>query len=152
MWPKVRKQVDLERQQLNRLIETHRPLLDQCAHQIPSDIELSALAAMLHSFYTGIENIFKRIAVEIDGALPASPFWHRDLLAGMTQETASRSPVISEDLSSKLREYLEFHHVFRQAYSFQLRWDKMAGLTLECADTLARLEEELDLFLAKNAE
>jgi hypothetical protein len=30
-------------------------------------IELAALAAALHSFYTGVENIFKRLVAEVDG-------------------------------------------------------------------------------------
>ena len=49
MWDKVRKQVVVEREQLNHLIETHRPLLVKCANAPPDAIELSALAAMLHS-------------------------------------------------------------------------------------------------------
>lgn len=44
-------------------------------------------------------------------------------------------------------EYLEFRHVFRQAYSFQLRWDKMSPLVLGCEETLRQLEAELDVFL-----
>jgi hypothetical protein len=43
------------------------PLLAQCRNTAPTEIELSALAALLHSFYTGVENIFKRVTVELDG-------------------------------------------------------------------------------------
>jgi hypothetical protein len=67
VWDKLRKQIAVERQQLHRLLATHRPILEKCAARPPSEIELSALAAMLHSFYNGTENIFKRIAEEIDG-------------------------------------------------------------------------------------
>ena len=65
MWNRLSKQTAVELEQLDRLIETHRPLLTKCASETPSNIELSALAAMLHSFYTGIENIFKRVAVAL---------------------------------------------------------------------------------------
>ena len=147
MWRKLRKQVAVERQQLNKLVDTHRPLLEKCSTTRPDDIELSALAAMLHSFYTGIENMFKRIAVEIDGKLPSSPFWHRDLLEAMIHPAPNRQAVISDALRNRLREYLEFRHVFRQAYSFQLRWDKMETLVLECEQMLRWLEKELDAFL-----
>ncbi len=55
MWDRLRRQVTLERQQLRRLLDVHRPLLDKCAASPPNDIELSALASMLHSFYNGVE-------------------------------------------------------------------------------------------------
>ena len=89
-------------------------------------IERSALAAMLHSFYTGIENIFKRVAVEIDGEPPTGDFWHRQLLDRMACPRRDRPAVISKTLKDKLRTYLEFRHVFRHAYTFELRWEKMA--------------------------
>ena len=55
MLDKLRKQVAVEFEQLDKLIVVHCPLLDKCEKAAPTDIELSALAAMMHSFYTGIE-------------------------------------------------------------------------------------------------
>ena len=147
MWARLRKQVELEREQLNRLLEIHRPLLGKCVSSPPDEIELSALAAMLHSFYTGIENALKRIAVEVDGASPRGEFWHRELLDAMTRASDRRPPVISAALRERLGEYLEFRHVFRQAYAFQLQWAKMRLLVLGCEETLRLLEGELDRFL-----
>lgn len=143
MSDKLHKQIAVELQQLNRLLEVHQPLLDKCANEAPSEIEISALAAMLHSFYTGIENIFKRIVLESGEALPAGEAWHRDLLDLITRPGAARAAVISTPLRDKLREYLRFRHVFRQAYSFDLRWDKMGTLVLACVETLRLLEAEL---------
>lgn len=48
MWDKLRKQVALEREQLHRLLETHRSLLTRGVDTPPNAIELSALAGMLH--------------------------------------------------------------------------------------------------------
>ncbi len=146
MWDKVRKQVAVEREQLDHLIETHRPLLGRCASTPPGAIELSALAAMLHSFYTGVENIFKRVAVEIDSAPPRGEAWHRELLDSMARPSTRRGAVISASMRDALRGYLDFRHVFRQAYSFQLQWEKMSPLVLGCEETLRRLEVELDAF------
>jgi ribonuclease HepT-like protein len=144
---KLRKQIATEREQLNRLIETHRPLLDKCADDAPSEIELSAIAAMLHAFYTGIENIFKRVALQLDGALPGGMSWHRELLGAMSLQNDNRAAVISEALRERLKDYLKFRHVFRQTYSFQLQWEKMSSLTLDCENTLRMLERDLDNFL-----
>jgi hypothetical protein len=51
---RLRREVALERQQLRRLLEMYRPLLRMCTDSEPNQIELSALAAMLHSLYNGI--------------------------------------------------------------------------------------------------
>jgi len=88
---KLIKQIALEQEQLNRLIDTHRSLLAQCALQPPNDIELSALGFFLHSFYSGLENIFKRIAIEIDGGSPQEEAWHRQLLDGMAAANEVRT-------------------------------------------------------------
>lgn len=143
MLDKLRKQIGVEIQQLNRLLEVHQPLLAKCANEPPNEIETSALAAMLHSFYTGIENIFKRIVLESGSALPSGEAWHRELLDAMRTPRPANTAVISPPLHDRLREYLRFRHVFRQAYSFELRWEKMASLVLECEETLQLLESEL---------
>lgn len=121
MWDRLQKQVALEREQLRRLFETHRPLLEKCQSVPPDAIELSALAAFLHSFYNGVENILKQIAMETDGSLPGGDIGHRQLLDIMTTPGKSRAGVITPELSERLSEYLSFRHVFRHAYTFRDR-------------------------------
>lgn len=147
VWYKLAKQINVEREQLRRLIQIHSRLLANCTSQSPNDIELSALAALLHSFYTGVENIFKRVAVELDGDAPRGEAWHRQLLDSIATSTNGRGALISESLRDTLSEYLAFRHVFRQAYSFDLRWEKMSALVLNCEATFQRLETELEAFL-----
>jgi len=148
VWDRVRKQVALERQQLRRLLDTYDALLRKCETSPPDDVELSALAAMVHSFYNGIENIFKRIGEGLDGQLPRSEFWHRELLDTMNKPGKVRPAVISESLVEYLDSYLDFRHFFRHAYIFNLRWDRMKTLVLGCEETLKLLEDELDRFFA----
>ena len=112
MSDKLRKQIDVERQQLRRLIDEHRPLLESCASSVPTAIEVSALATFLHSFYSGIENSLKRIAIEIDGAAPSGDASHRQLLTSMTTATDRRPAVLSETLYEVLSEYLAFATFF----------------------------------------
>lgn len=149
MLDKLRKQVAVEFEQLDKLIIVHRPLLDKCEKAAPTDIELSALAAMMHSFYTGIENILKRVAVELDGYLPTGRSWHRELLDSMSEPSNLRSHVLSAGLRHRLEEYLKFRHFFRQAYSFQFEWEKLSSLVLGCETTLRRLELEMNTFLGR---
>jgi hypothetical protein len=139
--------VAVELAQLRRLVVSHRPLIEACAATAPDPIGLSALAAMLHSFYNGIENLFKRVAIEIDGGPPATEAWHRRLLNSMASATDARPPLLSAALRDRLRGYLDFRHFFRHAYTFDLRWSKMEKLVRECEGTLGALEAECGAFL-----
>jgi hypothetical protein len=146
VWDELNEQVALERRQIHRLFRIHRALLEKCTARAPDDIELSALAAMLHSFYNGMENIFKRITLELGDPMPGSESWHKGLLDGMTEATANRNAVLSPHLRSRIKEYLEFRHVFRHAYTFDLRWDRMKALVLGCEETFQLMEADLDRF------
>lgn len=146
MSDKLRKQIAVEQEQIGRLFEQHQALLHKCATEAPDPVERSALAAMLHSLYTGIENVFRRIAIECDGYSPDGDTWHRDLLDAMAQPTERRPAVISQDLHKALREYLGFRHMFRYAYSIDLRWDKMADLVLGVGGLWQRVSAELQAF------
>ena len=146
-WDKFRKQQAAEREQLQRLLSSIQRLLTKCRDTAPTEIELSALAATLHSFYTGVENIFKRVAVELDGEPVRGDAWHRELLPRMKMGTASRPALLSEELHDTLNEYLRFRHVFRNAYSFDLDWRKMSPLVLCLEETFQKLENALDDFL-----
>jgi hypothetical protein len=113
---------------------------------------VSALAAMLHSFYGGVENIFKRVTLELGERLPAGQSWHKELLDSMTNETDKRFPLISPELKKRLKDYLEFRHFFRHSYVFDLEWERMKTVVLDLRNTLDLLESELDRFLAEGGE
>ena len=146
-WDKFRKQQATEREQLQRLLSGIHGLLSRCRDTAPNEIELSALAATLHSFYTGVENIFKRVAVELDGEPVRGDAWDRELLLRMKTATTRRPALLSEEFHDTLNEYLRFRHVFRSAYSFDLDWQKMSPLVLGLEETFHKLEGALDDFL-----
>jgi hypothetical protein len=146
-WDKFRKQQATEREQLQRLLSGMAPLFSKCRETDPTEIELSALAALLHSFYTGVENIFKRVTVELDKESVHGDAWHRELLLRMKSPSTHRPALLSENLHDALNEYLRFRHVFRNAYSFDLDWQKMSPLVLRVEETFQKLEKALDDFL-----
>jgi len=146
VWDSLRKAISLERQQLRRLLQDYHPLLEKCAATPPNLTELSALALVVHSFYNGIENIFKRVATELGSDEPRGQFWHRQLLDSMSQPGIVRPALISEQLAERLDDYLQFRHLFRHSYAFDLDWNSMKPLALACEDILNQLERELDRF------
>ncbi len=146
MWPKTEKRVNLELAMLRELLDTYRPLLHKVQSAEPDYTEMAALSAVLHSFYTGIENIFKRIATEIEDSPPSGESSHAIMLGRMARPTDARSAVISDDLRLRLRYYLDFRHMFRHAYATDLKWRKMSDLVLHCEETLDWLEKEVEAF------
>ncbi len=147
MWPELREEVELELAMMREHLVTFAPALERSCKRAPDPIETAALGAMLHGFYNGAENIFKRIAVHCDDGPPRGEGWHAALLDGMTRPGPNRPGAVSGPLAAELRKYLRFRHVFRHAYNVQLRWGEMADLVVACQGVLDRLEAEMDAFL-----
>jgi hypothetical protein len=148
VWPETQERVRLEMVLLRRQVDFTLPLLKKVESTEPEPYELQALAAHLHSFYTGIEKILGHIAKAIDGGMPSGFAWHSRLLTSMSQPTESRPAVISEDLYIRLYDYMTFRHMFHHAYTYDLKWRKMSDLVLHCEETLDRLEKELEAFFS----
>ena len=134
---------------LNKLFESHQLLFEKIKISAPDTIELSATAAVLHSFYNGLENIFSRIAKRIDNEFPNSRYWHQELLEQMTKNIKNRPEVITKNLSEKLTFYLGFRHFFRHAYAFQLKWTEMKKLVDEIDDVYNQFKNEIQEFKQK---
>jgi hypothetical protein len=142
--------ITLELSQLTTLLSTYRPLLRQVRTCTPTDVELIALAGILHSFYSGFENIFKRIAQDFDQDFLKSDSWHADLLEHMARPTSKRTAVLSGSLKERLQFYLSFRHVFRNMYSYDLNWAKMQDLVFESEEILKLVSIELTAFMENN--
>jgi len=61
-----------------------------------SSLELAGLAALIHNFYNGVENILKQLVTASGKTLPDGPSWHQDLI-----NTAMSSDIISESTAKK---------------------------------------------------
>jgi len=140
VWPETQEKVELEIGQLHRLVDSYRSLIAKVASTEPDSMEISALSAYLHSFYTGIENVFKQIAADVDGRQPSSRTWHSDLQALMSSPQSNRPALVCQALRAKLVDYLAFRHVFRHACTFELKWRKMRGLVSESEAVLREIE------------
>ena len=60
--------------------------------------------------------------------------------------TTQQMGVFQQSVRDLLRMYPYFRHVFRHAYTFELRWEKMAGLVFDCKKVVLQLQTELDIF------
>lgn len=147
MWHEIEEQIQLEFEQLRLLLDRHPGLVESSGTREPQPLEIDALAFMLHGFYNCVENILQRIALAFDGGLPDDAFGHVTLLESMGHATDRRRPVISRELVAALRPYLSFRHVFRHAYSHQIRWDRMATLVHDLHRTASDFELQIISFV-----
>ena len=140
---------------IRREVEDELALLERLPVEyasIPSSIEewirIRTKASLLHDFYTGLERIFSRIAQELNGGVPNTEQWHRDLLKDMSLDLEGiRPPVISKELFNDLLPFLRFRHLFRNLYGFELDWDRMSALDRDFPAISARSFSETRSFL-----
>jgi len=135
-----------EMSEIDKLLNEVEPLLLLCKQRNPDLIETMASAAVLHSFYNGLENIFFHIAKDYDNSIPDGIKWHKKLLEQM-RTGINRKPVLSQENYQKLNEYLIFRHFFRHAYSYRLDWDEMKELLLNIENVWADVKAEITDFL-----
>lgn len=128
---------------LDRLVALTQEALET-VEDPPSPLILNGLAAYLHQFYTGIESIFRRIALQIDSRLPGGEQSHLDLLNQMAQaQPGIRPALLTEPQRLVLRDYLQFRHFFRHAYGYQLRWAELRLKLVGMPSTLGMLRQQL---------
>ena len=77
---RIRKELgDLERlvSRANRALNAARK------NPHDADLYIDSASLNLHDLYSGFERIFRQVAATVDGNLPSSAEWHRDLLEQM---------------------------------------------------------------------
>jgi len=147
---KLKTKVLFEISQIDKLLDSHKPLLDLCRLKIPDLIEMSAAAMFLHSFYNGIENILKIIIKFYDNKLPNDIKWHMELLEKAFISNENRKEIFRKESQEKMEEYLKFRHFVRHSYGFQLEWERMEDLMHDINNTWKILKEDINIFIKNN--
>jgi hypothetical protein len=141
---RIRKELD----DLNRIIARASRAMEM-ARQHPKDLDLyiDSAALNLHDVYSGVERLLKQIAAAVDGNLPSSPEWHRDLLEQMGLDLPQvRPPVLTAESIQNLDEYLRFRHVVRNVYTFSLDPERVEMLVKDLGPVFDQLRQELLMF------
>ena len=101
----------------------------------------------MHSFYVGVERIFKDIARTLDESVPDGPDWHRDLLLQMSAGVPSVRPAV---ISRKTRYYLGdcrgFRRVVRIMYTFNLKPSRLHELSDNLPECFGAVSDDLEGF------
>ena len=115
----------------------------------------NTIATDLADVYRGIENIFLRIAREVDMHVPSGSRWHKNLLAQMAEQRPERPPVISEKTLLRLEDLLDFRHKVNKIYGEELIYEKTEPHAKSIDELFASVSQDLNTFtdsLAKPEE
>lgn len=148
----LRLEVESELRYLERLVRRVERSLEDAPPE-PDEVEVQGIAKYVHDFYNGVERIFERIAVRVNGDLPPGPSWHTLLLQRVAQPFPSVRPaVIDRSLEVHLIEYLRFRHLFRHTYGYDLDWKRVRELSQALPGVMDRLQAHLSAFLMQLQE
>jgi hypothetical protein len=132
--------VDLE-EGVNRAIA-----LGKKAAETNDDGYWDGVAFNLDSFYSGVERIFRDIALTVDGSLPETAAWHRDLLYQISAEVGGRPAVITRDTRKCLADVAEFRQMVREKYAFNIRPSRLQELIDHLPDCYDAVHLDLTTF------
>lgn len=121
----LKEEITIEFDLIDKVIDEILSLKRNLKNEDPSTLEKTAAAAFLSQFYSGIENILKRICKFYEIPLPSGNNWHYELIKKF-QITESPLPILfDKELANLIASYRKFRHVFFHGYGFQLEWDRM---------------------------
>ncbi len=140
----LRGEISIQLELLEKTIAEIESLRTDLQSRKPTIRELAAAAAFLADFYTGVENILKRISRCYDVTMPVGDDWHVELFNRFCEPGLGGLPVIFDDEQRKsFAQYRNFRHVVRHGYSMQLDWERMKEGVKEVNGTYAAFRVKL---------
>ena len=133
--PDYRLRIEAEYEAIENTLSAlpDRPLLTL------SQLEIAGVAALLHNFYNGVENIVKQVFQQKSYPIPQGESWHRDLLLA-----AAEKNIISDLLLNNLKPYLAFRHYFSHAYALELFPERMEPLVKDAVALFNEFKQQID--------
>lgn len=137
---KAEAEADRAKRAADRLTRSRADALGQWIH-------VTAVASGIEHAYSGMEQAFKIVAAEIDGAVPAAEDWHARLCALMfTPIPGCRPAVLPDALRSDLDDLRAFRHRVRNLYGSELIAAAVTDKAARAPAIVARVRRALRAF------
>jgi hypothetical protein len=138
-----------ERARIAKLLSQFDHASKRLAEPNAESLLVYGVAALLESFYTGMERALSRVAATIGGQ-PSGSNWHRELLSSMTLDVPELRPaVLSRATAAAVDPFLAFRHRFRNLYVFDLEREPMLALLAKGPAAWARFDADLTAFIQR---
>ncbi len=137
---KAAAEARLAQRAAQRLARARADALEQWIH-------VSAVASGIEHAYSGMEQAFKIIAAEVDGAVPTGEDWHARLCGLMFTPVAGRRPAaLPRALRPDLDELRAFRHRVRNLYGSELLAPVVRQKAARAPATVAKVRRALRTF------
>jgi hypothetical protein len=144
----LRAEISVELAALEVIVDELVALQRDLSDREPSLREIAAASGFLAQFYTGVENILKRICRHSGIELPTGNTWHVDLFQYFCAPAHPGLPLLFDaSLASQLAPYRRFRHVVLHGYAFQIDWGRMSAGVAGVQDVFARFKDSLADYL-----
>jgi hypothetical protein len=144
----IREEVLIELDNLETTVAEVEALRRDLAGREPTNREKTAAATFLAQFYSGVENILKRLSRFYAVPLPAGDTWHAELFKRFCKPSLPPLPELFDaTLAARLAPFRKFRHVVFHGYGFQIDWERMQEGVAQVGPPLttfkARVQEHL---------
>ena len=131
----LREEISIQLELMDATVSEINAIRNDVGSRSPARREVAAVAAFLADFYSGVENILKRISRCYDVPLPIGDDWHTELFNRFCEPSFERLPVVfNDEQKGTMAVFRRFRHVIRHGYVMRLEWDRMVK-ELENLDT-----------------
>jgi len=144
----LQEEINIEIELIEATLQELLDLSKDVAGKEPSVREKTAAAAFMAQFYSGVENILKRISYFNSVPLPTDSTWHVDLFKRFCAPPYKSLPLLfDESLALAMAPFRKFRHVVHHGYGFQLDWDRMQEGIANIKDVFLRFKSKLSGYL-----
>lgn len=139
-------EVRAEKSRIDRTLAELTAAVDAVSRPDAERLQIYGAAALLETFYSGVEKALMRIAAATDST-PEGGGWHRRLLNDATLDLPRiRPPVLAETTARMLEPFLAFRHRFRNLYLFDLDARLVLPLLSDAPAAWAAADADLSAF------
>jgi hypothetical protein len=144
----LKEELSIELESMDIVVKELLSLIKDISDREPTIREKTAAAGFLAQFYTGLENILKRISRFYEVPLPVGDTWHIELFRRFCSPPYPPLPLLfDDDLASALGPFRRFRHVVHHGYGFQIDWDRMQEGIFQIEDIFLRVKSILFAYL-----
>lgn len=140
------EEIGIEFEYIETILQELETLFKKPLEYELSLVEITGAGGLLHNFYNGIENIFKRILKFHNIKQEENKNWHKELLQKF-YDIENNFAFLDTSIYDNLQEILKFRHLFIHGYGFFLQWELLKPLIKKALDSYPKFKSLCESFL-----